>query len=268
MSFRNYWKFEELFDTMQFPAGESHVRLNLELLPSEIDILCSHVRDFNGLMNVVVANEILARDGVQAKWVMPYFPFARMDRRLDSHEGMELTFAMNAVADLDVTIFDPHSDVSGLIKHITQGQIVEAYTAAGLFGGGDVVVAIPDAGAIKKADGWISGRESVQCLKKRDMRTGKLSGFEVLADDLTGKTMVIVDDLCDAGGTFLGLAAAMQDKGATKFRLAVTHGLFTKGLDHLTSTFDKIYTLDTCPLVHENLVTVSTELIYRSCVPV
>ena len=78
----------------------------------------------------------------------------------------------------------------------------------------------------------------------RDVKTGKLSGFKVYSDDLEGQDCIIVDDICDAGGTFMGLATELKKKNAGKLFLAVSHGIFSKGLDNLTQYFDTIFTTD------------------------
>ena len=77
--------------------------------------------------------------------------------------------------------------------------------------------------------------------KTRDVMTGKITGFEVYADDLKGKSCIIVDDICDGGGTFAGLAIELRKKGARKVHLIVTHGTFSKGLTTLTN-FDSVIT--------------------------
>ena len=51
---------------------------------------------------------------------------------------------------------------------------------------------------------------------------------------------IVVDDICDGGGTFIGLAKLLKGRGAIKCTLAVTHGLFTKGFDKLADHFDEI----------------------------
>ena len=51
----------------------------------------------------------------------------------------------------------------------------------------------------------------------------------------------MVDDICDGGGTFLGLADALAACGAGPLTLAVTHGLFTRGRGDLAKVFDRIF---------------------------
>ena len=55
--------------------------------------------------------------------------------------------------------------------------------------------------------------------------------------------MLIVDDLCDAGGTFIGSAQVLRDAGARSVSLYVTHGVFSKGVENLLNNgIDAIYT--------------------------
>lgn len=69
------------------------------------------------------------------------------------------------------------------------------------------------------------------------------------ADDLDGRQYfergrtiaLIVDDICDGGGTFVGLAKELRAAGATRVYLYVTHGIFSKrlpleGIDHVYTT--------------------------------
>ena len=58
--------------------------------------------------------------------------------------------------------------------------------------------------------------------------------------DLPYMPILIVDDLCDGGGTFLGIAN--QAEGTVPLGLYITHGIFSKGFGELGKHFSKIYT--------------------------
>jgi len=109
----------------------------------------------------------------------------------------------------------------------------------------EVVLISPDGGALKKiykVAEYLGGVEVIECSKKRDVKTGQLSGFRVYEDDLKGKHCMIVDDICDGGGTFLGLAEELRAKNAGALSLAVSHGIFSKGVEVLTDQFDYVFT--------------------------
>ena len=77
--------------------------------------------------------------------------------------------------------------------------------------------------------------------KIRDVKTRKLSGFKVYADDLQGRDCLVVDDICDGGGTFLGLAKELKAKNAGKLYLAVSHGIFSRGVERLLEHYDGVF---------------------------
>ena len=234
-----YVTFESLFDITQYPAGERHVHLRPDIEPGSIRTIEATVHNFDDLGLLVTADRILRRLGHTVEWFAPYFPFARHDRRVDPLDGLELELALELVRDVRIVIADPHSELTAQLRHFPQAEVVRLFEKMGLFHE-DPIVVVPDAGAAKKAHSWAAGRTIVQALKTRDVHTGRLSGFQVLTDDLGGRPCIIVDDICDGGGTFLGLAEELRNANAGPLTLAVTHGLFTKGTSRLLDEFDTI----------------------------
>ena len=129
----------------------------------------------------------------------------------------------------------------------------------------------PDAGALKKIDAVARATgvsEYAILSKKRDVASGNLTGFALVAGDVRGRVLLIVDDLCDAGGTFIGSAQVLRDAGAHSVSLYVTHGIFSKGVEHLLSNgVDAIYTttsLAAPTLAHPQLELIDIAAIYRA----
>ena len=253
----------EFFDFMTYPTGEPHVNISEAAYCNKdfgnylgtTSAIIWKARDYNDLASMVTAWRALKRrGGVYKKFVVPYFPFGRHDRRRDEWDTDPLQMALDIVRPMMdegclITI-DPHSDVSGVIPHITQTQVVERFLLEheGLFGETFHTIVIPDAGATKKAYDWtfrFPHAEVIQGFKKRNMQTGELTGFGIENADKPrahglGRVLV-VDDICDGGGTFLGLAGVLPpNDGIT---LLTSHGLFPKGTEHLVGTFD-LWTLD------------------------
>lgn len=237
----DYYSFNTIFKRMRYPAGESHIDLNVEweTLSSQF-VMEMECRSFDDLCVLLTADRLLKEHRKSPTWFVPYFPFARQDRRTNEWSGFELPVALDLVSDIDLVIADPHSDVAGLLPHVQQKVFVKQLEAVGAFAK-DPMVVIPDKGATNKAMSWIGSSGWIQGEKHRDVATGRLSGFSVQVDDLKGSPCIIVDDICDGGGTFIGLAELLEEKGAGELTLAVTHGLFTKGIDKLSEYFHKIY---------------------------
>ena len=148
----------------------------------------------------------------------------------------------------EVEIWDPHSDVTPALinncKIVSSADILLRYLSragAGVYTG----IIAPYAGAAKKAFKVAQNNnlKFTQASKNRDTATGKLSGFDVpVVED---GTWLVVDDICDGGGTFLGLADKFFEKNPnSKLHLYVTHGIFTAkgGVKPLLEKYEKVIT--------------------------
>lgn len=82
----------------------------------------------------------------------------------------------------------------------------------------------------------------VMCDKHRDIITGKILSIDVPEYDMKDMDVIIPDDICDGGGTFIPIATECKRRGAKSVRLVVTHGIFSKGLKGFSMHFDGIYT--------------------------
>jgi len=248
----SYYKFDTLFSVARYPAGESHIQLmshvNFGILRQNARhgiVIEAWTTSFEDICNVLTADAMLKRQGISSQWFIPYMPFARHDRRNHNGDGFELDIAIGMLKAINPVIADPHSDVSGSqLRYITQSAAVSLYRKYSLFSDSDYVI-IPDQGAVKKTHSWLGKNLAIQGKKIRNPLTGALSGFGIDVDKLSdgsfnGANCIIVDDICDGGGTFLGLLKVLKDHGAGKVTLATTFGLYTKGVELLTDAFDSV----------------------------
>ncbi len=237
------------FEAFLFSGGEPHIKITTSNIGKQITIT-HRINSFKDLGLLCIATDALKRAGVeQINVVIPYFPGARQDRVMVYGEPLTVKVyadIINAQNYDEVLIFDPHSEVTpALLNNV---KVIENYAFVKQCLetiNENVVLISPDGGALKKiykVSEYLGGVEVVECSKKRDVKTGKLSGFRVYEDDLEGKHCVIVDDICDGGGTFLGLAGALKEKNAGKLSLIVSHGIFSKGFDALDQSFTTVFT--------------------------
>lgn len=193
-----------------------------------------------------------------------YHPYARADRRFHENEPFCLaTFIENVVSIFDdvtllrvVTSMDVHSEVTKLLweKHdvyfAEASQDVCLQSALPQSTTYTVVVA-PDEGAKQKAGKCATAVKAfalIEASKVRDKETGRIIKTELplgATQVVKGKDVLIVDDICDGGGTFLPLADALKAAGAKEVHLYVTHGIFSKGLDVFSGHIDKIFCYQT-----------------------
>lgn len=191
--------------------------------------------------------------------VLPLVPGSRQDRL--NPEGDYLFTLKSVATEINlrqfprVVILDPHSDVTpALIERcevVHADQILHwglgrAPAPPASMSDYDAVVS-PDAGAEKRAGrvARLLGKPLLHAWKTRDVKDGKITGFglEIPLPKTGIFRVLVVDDLCDAGGTFIGLGQLLKERGF-EADLYVTHGFFTKGTADLSTYYSKILTTD------------------------
>lgn len=237
----------------RFPAGEPLVRVAFDELAGRrvsVDVRGHSALEFLQLCGLLDAAEAA---GAQVDLHLPYFPGARQDRR----QATPLTArvfadAINRYACRRVTIVDPHSDVTpALIDHV---HVVSAADVLSSDAGRRALAAAPtpivgvlapDAGACKRASEVAAalGVDFAQAHKHRDPESGRLSRF--VAPRVAPGRWLVVDDICDGGGTFIGLAEAFAPLNPDAvLELYVSHGVFSRGVDDLAAHFDRVLCTD------------------------
>lgn len=243
-------KREIQFQSFTFSGGEPHIKINPDFDVSEPVTITHRINSFNDFGLLLLAIDALKRMDVKLINIfIPYFPAARQDRVMISGEPLSVKVyadILNSLKLNKVTVFDAHSEVTPALLDNCEVISNHAFIAEVLEKiGKEVKLISPDGGALKKiykVSEYLGGVEVVECSKSRDVKTGKLSGFKVYNDDLKGMDCLIVDDICDGGGTFVGLAEELKKKNAGKLYLAVSHGIFNKGFDVFQKDFEKIFT--------------------------
>lgn len=239
------------YKTSTFPGGEPHLKICTDLRSVNSVQITHRIQSFNDFGLALLAIDALKRLGVKTiKLFIPYFPGARQDRIMTSGEALTVkvyTDILNATHLDEVCILDPHSDVTpALLNHCkTLNNFGFIEDVLRQIPSKDLVLISPDHGAFKKTyklASHLKKYKMVDCSKHRDLETGKLSHFSVHTSSLNGKDCLIVDDICDGGGTFIGLAKALKEKQAGRIYLAISHGIFSKGLEPLKKELTHIFT--------------------------
>ena len=186
-------------------------------------------------------------------WI-PYLLNARMDRIKKPEQNFSLKVFADFINSLNfdkVVVYNVHSNVSeALIDNIINinpifdvDEVISVYKPD--------VIYFPDEGACKRYADLDCIKESglpvIFGIKKRDFATGKILGLDVVSDiDLKGKKVLIVDDICSAGGTFKFSAMKLKELGASDVALYISHceDNIQNGDLLKTDLISKIYTTD------------------------
>lgn len=214
---------------------------------------------------------------IKINLVMPFLPYARQDRK--THDGVSISnkVFINMINSLNfdkVVVNDIHSDSSKVL--FTDGTLFEQEQAkcfiaamqnhADFFDKPDklFVFISPDAGAYKKTfDTAMLAKETfklrnveiISAQKHRDTTTGKINHTSIhLPEQLFSYPyvqLIVVDDICDGGHTFIELGKAIQNEIEAKNKssviqrtLYVTHGLFTNGRAVVEPFYDLVVSYD------------------------
>lgn len=250
-----------------FSGGEPHVEILdtyfLENTPVLIDARVASGDDMMELLAVTSA--VKQCNPSRIRLFMPYFPGARQDRQEEGYAFTVKVYAdlINAQEYDQVTILDPHSPVTPAlldrVRVLDPAYYIRQFLLQRDWEDGPLAGLIcPDSGAERRT---LNLAAALQCenvvfaRKHRNVRTGELSGFQLDPLPVAG-TYLLADDICDGGGTFLGLQNEFRkDPNGHGLLLWVTHGIFSKGLVDLGGAFDLIGCTDSFPqrYQHKNL---------------
>ncbi len=194
--------------------------------------------------------------------VVPYLCYARKDRRTKPHDPIATRYvaALFEAVGIDRVIVSEVHNLAAFenafrcpVWHIDSAPLIAEHFASQAHAEPMVVVS-PDAGGAKRAEQFRqelehqAGREIGNAIIEKFRSGGVVSGG-LLAGDVRGKTVVVIDDLISTGGTLLRAATACRAAGAVKVLAAATHGLFIGGAEELFAapSVDGIVVANTVP---------------------
>lgn len=163
---------------------------------------------------------------------MPYIPHARMDKIYDEDDIFTLkSFAkiINGLQFDKVIVNDAHSDVAkSLIDRLFNRncwkQVTDSIAKIPDVNPEEVVLCFADEGAQKRYGDDFRSSKKCFVVKKRHLENDRVTSVRLELDtDVTGKTVLIVDDICDYGTNFCEAAKTLLDAGAKEVYLYVTH---------------------------------------------
>lgn len=237
------------FKMFRYPGGEVQVRLTEEIIglmkhPAVEKIhVVARIRDGEIVALAQLMSAIRGASSADIKLILPYLPYARADRRfvLGDTLGLQVFGQLLNQISYDIVTLDAHSsEAMKYIRHLTNVSPTPIINTILQLIPGSTNILLPDKGAARYGFGSVSAE------KVRDQETGKLSGFDVPPREaFGGDNILIIDDICDGGATFNGIADALEASGNNLPRyLYITHGIFSKGYNDLLKKFRRIYTTD------------------------
>jgi ribose-phosphate pyrophosphokinase len=192
--------------------------------------------------------------------VIPYYGYARQDRKDKPRVaiGSKLVANMLVAAGADrVITMDLHApQIQGYfdipVDHLDSSAIFIPYIEQLKLE--NLTFAAPDVGSANRVREIASyfDSEMVICDKHRK-RANEIASMVVIGD-VTGRDVVLIDDICDTGGTLAKSAGLLMEKGARSVRALCTHPVLSgKAYENIeNSVLDELVVCDTIPLKHQS----------------
>ncbi|MEM7206911.1 MAG: ribose-phosphate diphosphokinase [Pseudomonadota bacterium] len=246
-----------------FSDGEHSVEILDNVRGRDIYIIQSTCAPTNNnLMQLLVMVDAMKRASVnQVTAVIPYFGYARQDRRVRSQRvpvTAKLVANMLSSAGVDrVLTIDLHADQ---IQGFFDIPVDNVYGSPLLLGDiwrqkhDDLIVVSPDVGGVVRARA-IAKRLDDADLAIIDKRRPQANQSEVMhiIGSVEGKSCVLVDDMVDTAGTLCAAANALKENGAARVIAYATHPVLSgPAIERIrNSTIDELVVTDTIPLSEE-----------------
>lgn len=233
----------------KYPDGQQ----NVVILNHQVDSVSVKTRlnNWQDLELLCCAVASLRAQGTRIEnLTITYLVGARSDRQFERGGNNYLKSVIapiiNSLNIPKVYLFEPHSIVAESVINNAVG-----ISNKGFFDWvkeniePDTHIVSPDAGATKRAELFkketANENDIIYCFKQRN--ADQISSVVNIRDIQLDVPLLVVDDLCDGGGTFISLAKELNKKGhKAKKYLMVSHGVFSKGLDELNKYYNKIFT--------------------------
>ena len=220
-----------------FPDGEHYLRIDTDPTDRDVMLIGGTIDAASTLELYDLACALVAGGAYRLSLVMPFFGYSTMERSVRFGEVVTAKTRARLLSSIpmasrgtQVFMLDLHVEA---IAHYFEGGIrpVHIYgkslvtAAARRLGGGDFVLACTDAGRAKWVESLANDLNVAAAFvyKRRHDEQTEVTGVSA---QVSGKRVVIYDDMIRTGGSLLNAARAYREAGAVAIDAIATHGLF------------------------------------------
>ncbi len=253
-------------DIARFADGEIKVSIDESVRGTHVYIIQGTSAPVNdNLMELMITIDALRRASVaQINLVMPYYGYARQDRKAQPREPITSKLVANMLemvgADRIIALDLHAAQIQGFfdvpVDHLLGAPLLANYFIDHKLVGDDVVIVSPDHGGVTRA------RKLAEFLKSPiaivDKRRPRANVAEIMniVGDVQGKTAIIIDDMIDTAGTITLAAQAIMDRGAKAVYATCTHPVLSgPAIERLeNSCIKKVIVTDSIQLTEEQMI--------------
>ncbi|MBD1841917.1 ribose-phosphate pyrophosphokinase [Cyanobacteria bacterium FACHB-63] len=246
-----------------FADGELYVQIQESIRGCDVYLIQPTCRPVNdNLMELLIMIDACRRASArQVTAVLPYYGYARADRKTAGRESITAKLAANLITqaganrilamDLHAAQIQGYFDIP--MDHVYGSPTLVDYIASKQLE--DLVVVSPDVGGVARARA-LAKRLNDAPLAIIDKRRQAHNIAEVMnvIGDVRGKTAVLVDDMIDTAGTILEGAKILRQEGARQVYACATHAVFSPpAIERLSSgLLEEVIVTNTIPVAEEH----------------
>jgi ribose-phosphate pyrophosphokinase len=232
----------------RFNDGEIFVEVFENVRGEDMFIIQSTSNPANdNLMELMIMADALRRSSAQRiTAVMPYFGYARQDRRAKARTPITAKMVANMIAESGierVLTMDLHAaQIQGFFDIPVDNLYASPVFALDVlkqFEGSlqDVMIVSPDVGGVARARELAKRIGApLAIVDKRREKPGEVAEMTVIGN-VEGKKCIIVDDICDTAGTLCKAAEVILEHGATEVHAYISHGVMSgPAVDRVTKS--------------------------------
>jgi len=251
---------------IHFADGETYVRFDETVRGLDVFIIQPTSYPVNDhLMELLIMTDALRRASAgRITAVMPYFGYARQDRKDRSHSPITAKLVANILtaAGVDrVLSMDFHApQIQGFfdlpVDHLRGTKIFAQYYREHLSQYGEFMAVCPDMGSVSRVRSFAEKIDLPLAIV--DKRRPKADVSEITniigGEEVAGKNVVLLDDIIATGGSLINAATAIKKLGAKSVYACVTHAVLSEDSKAKieNSALNKLFVLDTIHVPEEN----------------
>jgi len=243
----------------KFADGELYVQVQESIRGCDVYLIqpcCKPVND-NFMELLIMIDACRRASARQITAVIPYYCYARADRKTAGRESITAKLVANLIAEAGanrVLAMDLHSaQIQGYFDipfdHVFGSPVVLDYLISKNLP--ELVVVSPDVGGVARARAFAKKlNDAPLAIIDKRRQTHNVAEVMNLIGDVEGKTAVLVDDMIDTAGTINEGARLLRSKGAKAVYACATHAVFSgQAIERLSSgLFEEVIVTNTIPV--------------------
>lgn len=226
-----------IVSSTQFSDGEIKINIDESIRGAHVYIIQSTSFPVNDhLMELLIMIDALKRASAKTiNVVIPYYGYARQDRKAQSREPITSKLVANMITDAGadrVLALDLHApQIQGFfdipVDHLLGAPLLANYFLDNEMLQNDIVVVSPDHGGVTRARKLAEFIHApIAIIDKRRPKANVAEVMNIIGD-VKGKKAILIDDMIDTAGTITLAAQALQDAGATAVYACCTHAVLS-----------------------------------------